>query len=56
MKKYIYTVSVLFNDYPKTFDFDDWDDVNNFLGYMVHGSTFGVDVHIKKKEVNDNEQ
>ena len=37
------------------FRFDRWDDVNNFLGYLVDGSEGGISVTIKKEDSNERE-
>ena len=37
------------------FRFDRWDDVNNFLGYLVEGSEDGISVTIKKEDSNERE-
>lgn len=35
------------------FRFNQWDDVNNFLGYLVEGSEDGISVTIEKEDSDE---
>ena len=35
------------------FRFNQWDDVNNFLGYLVEGSEEGISVTIEKEDSDE---
>lgn len=37
------------------FRFGRWDDVNNFLGYLVDGSEGGISVTIEREDSNERE-
>lgn len=37
------------------FRFSRWDDVNNFLGYLVDGSEGGISVTIEREDSNERE-
>ena len=37
------------------FRFSQWDDVNNFLGYLVDGSEDGISVTIEKEDSDERE-
>lgn len=50
-KKYIYSVRLKMSEESyKWFEFDDYDDFQNWLGYCVHGTQV-VDLAIAREEV-----
>ena len=51
--KYKYTVWLTENGQPvKAFEYDDYEDVQNLIGYMVDGTRI-LEISIHKREVKD---
>lgn len=50
MKKYIYNVRLEIDESHKWYEFDDYDDFQNWLGYTIHGTKI-TDITIIREEV-----